>query len=84
MWIIIIFADLYRLSKDSTLENESYTNYVAFSKNVLNDQFNCTNYPEHSLLYWLSGEPPNVNDLCALPSTSTSTGGITQFNANQS
>jgi len=63
------------MSKDSSLETEAYNNHVAFSQSLLADQFKCTKVPEHALINWFSGDPPNNliennSSLTMMPSTS--------------
>lgn len=46
------------MSKDVNQETEALNNHVAFSQSLLADQLKCTQSSEHSLVNWLSGEPP--------------------------
>lgn len=45
------------MSKDGPQETEAYNNHLAFSQRLL-AEYQCTKYPEHSLINWISGEPP--------------------------
>lgn len=46
------------MSKDVNQETEALNNHVAFSQSLLADQVKCTQSSEHSLIHWLSGDPP--------------------------
>lgn len=54
-------SDLHRMSKDASQETEAYNNHLAFSKSLL-DQFKCTKFTEHSLIYWYSDDAPTTVD----------------------
>lgn len=73
LWGSAILKDLHRMSQEIHQESEAYNNHVTFSQTLLQDQYKCTKYPEHALINWFSGEPPNCSGLQpnALPSTST-------------
>lgn len=58
------------MSKDANLETEAYNNHLAFSKSLL-DQFKCTKFTEHSLIYWYSDDAPIVEGPAAVPSVPT-------------
>lgn len=49
------------MSKDASQETEAYNNHLAFSKSLL-DQFKCTKFTEHSLIYWYSDDTPSIMD----------------------
>lgn len=78
LWGSAILKDLYRMSKDVHQESEVYNNHVAFSQSLLADQYKCTQYAEHSLINWFSGEPPAFAADKSLPSTSQY---VPQYNA---
>lgn len=50
LWGSAILKDLHRMSQDSLLETEAYNNHLAFSQSLLQDQYTCTKYPEHTAL----------------------------------
>lgn len=56
LWGSAILKDLHRMSKDSLLETEAYNNHLAFSQTLLAEQYQCTKFPEHNVVFWL-GEP---------------------------
>lgn len=55
LWGSAILKDLHRMSKDSNLETEAYNNHQAFSQTLLSEQYQCTKFPEHNLVFWLGG-----------------------------
>lgn len=57
LWGSAILKDLHRMSKDSLLETEAYNNHLAFSQSLLAEQYQCTKFPEHNLVFWLGGGP---------------------------
>lgn len=59
LWGSAILKDLHRMSKNSLLETEAYNNHLAFSQTLLTEQYHCTKYPEHNLVFWFGG---NTND----------------------
>lgn len=56
LWGSAILKDLHRMSKDSMLESEAYNNHLAFSQTLLAEQYQCTKFPEHSLVFWLGDQ----------------------------
>lgn len=65
--VFFLFSDLYRLCGDPIRENESFQRHVSFSHMLLNDHFQASKMPEHSLIYWTQGALPPVS---SSPSTS--------------
>lgn len=56
LWASEITKDLYRMSMDTTKENEAYQNHMKFSQSLLADQYQCTALTEHLLLLnWFGG-----------------------------
>lgn len=60
LWGSAILKDLHRMSKDSLLETEAYNNHLAFSQTLLAEQYQCTKFPEHNVVFWL-GEQGNAS-----------------------
>lgn len=55
------------MSKDANQETEAYNNHLAFSKSLL-DQFKCTKFTEHSLIYWYNdNDAQTMLDPSAIP-----------------
>lgn len=84
LWGSAILKDLHRISHEVMQETEVYANHMTYSQQLLNDQYNCTQLPEHViLLNWLAGDPPTYTDVqqqqqqqqqqnaLAMPSTSS-------------
>lgn len=46
------------MSQDTQNETEAHNNHLNFSKSLIDDQYKCSSYPEHSLIDWFSGDPP--------------------------
>lgn len=61
LWGSAILKDLHRMSKDSLLETEAYNNHLAFSQMLLAEQYQCTKFPEHNLVFWLGGDQANAS-----------------------
>lgn len=73
LWGTAILKDLHRMVNDMALEEEAHRSYLAFSQNLLTDQYQSTRSPEHNLVNWFSGDPPPaiaLNPNYAVPSTS--------------
>ena len=56
LWGSAILKDLHRMSKDSLLETEAYNNHLAFSQTLLAEQYQCTKFPEHNVVFWLGDQ----------------------------
>lgn len=54
----ILSSDLHRMSQDTQNETEAHNNHLNFSKSLIDDQYKCSSYPEHSLIDWFTGDPP--------------------------
>lgn len=71
LWGNAILKDLHRMSQEVIQEKEALNNHLSFSQTLLADQYKCIKYPEHGLINWFSGEPPNSAELQSLQQSTT-------------
>lgn len=60
------------MSQDTQNETEAHNNHLNFSKSLIDDQYKCSSFPEHSLIDWFSGDPPGFIENAQQNSSSTS------------
>lgn len=58
LWASALLKDLYRLSNQTTQEQEAVTTHTSFSQQLLQDHFQASQLSEHTLIQWINGEPP--------------------------
>lgn len=58
LWGSSIQNQLYKQLGDITAEQEAFSNHHNYSTSLINDQYKCSKMVEHSLLDWISNEPP--------------------------
>lgn len=73
LWGSAILKDLHRMSQEVHQESEAYNNHVTFSQTLLADQYKCTKFPEHALINWVGGDPPNCAESQSATTPTTST-----------
>ncbi|XP_030765188.1 MAU2 chromatid cohesion factor homolog isoform X1 [Sitophilus oryzae] len=71
IWASAILKDLHRICGDSARENEAYQRHVTFSQMLMQDHFQASQMPEHSLIRWTQG---NLPELPSSVATNTSSG----------
>ncbi|XP_060534936.1 MAU2 chromatid cohesion factor homolog isoform X2 [Cylas formicarius] len=52
LWASAILKDLHRICGDIQRENEAYQRHLSFSQILLNDHYQASQMPEHSLVQW--------------------------------
>lgn len=72
LWASAILKDLHRICGDTTRENDAYQRHVSFSQMLLQDHFQASQMPEHSLIRWTQGNLPEI----ASNSTPNTSGGL--------
>lgn len=79
LWGSSIQRQLYKHLGQLAAEQEAYMQHQNYSQSLINDQYKCSKSAEHSLLDWISNDPPPkmhsvVDDYhMAMPSTSYAT-----------
>ena len=58
LWGSAILRDLQKMLGNKQAETDALELHINFSQSLLNDQFKCSTLPEHSLLTWVTSEPP--------------------------
>jgi MAternally-affected-uncoordination protein len=72
LWGSSIQRQLYKMLGDVPQEREAIIQHQQYSQVLISDQYECTKMVEHSLIDWISGEPPIIapNVVSDVPSTS--------------
>lgn len=76
LWGSAILKDLHRMSKDLIREKEAYANHVKYSENLITDQKKSVTMPQHLLINWFGGDPPNTGESSTNQHPSTSGVGV--------
>jgi MAternally-affected-uncoordination protein len=58
LWGSSIQKDLYKMLNNVQAEQEAKMQHSQYAQILINDQFKCSKMMEHSLLNWISNEPP--------------------------
>lgn len=59
LWGSSIQNQLYKQLGDISAEQEAFMHHQNYSQTLINDQYKCSKMVEHSLLDWISSEPPS-------------------------
>lgn len=59
LWGSSIQNQLYKQLGDVSAEQEAFMHHQNYSQTLINDQYKCSKMLEHSLLDWVSNEPPS-------------------------